>query len=97
MKDGGIGFRNHSAPAWKEHGSTWAEDILFVVPETVCVDTNLTLDYAIPRTRSERDLAPSNVARLNITDRGGFVDLDHKYPQYERDNVQEDPRLWFRA
>jgi hypothetical protein len=95
MKDGGIGFRNHSTPAWKEYGSTWTEDILFVVPDSVCVDTNLTLDYAIPRTRSEEQL--SRIVKLNITDRGGFVNLDRTYPQYNRTNVQEDPQLWHRA
>jgi hypothetical protein len=97
MNNGGIGFRNHSAPAWKEHGSRWTEDILFVVPETACVDTNLTLNYEIPRTRSEASTASSKVIKLTLADRGGFVNLDHTYPQYERADAQEDPRLWYRA
>jgi hypothetical protein len=81
---------------WKEHGSTWTEDVLFVIPETVWVVTNLTLNYAVPHTRSEQ-LATSGVVRLNITDRGGFVNFNHTYPGYERDAVQEDPGLWYHA
>ncbi|KAL1976221.1 hypothetical protein VTN31DRAFT_2503 [Thermomyces dupontii] len=33
MKNGGIGFRNHSAPPWTPYGSTWSEDLLFIEPE----------------------------------------------------------------
>lgn len=47
MKTGGIGFRNHSAPPVSPFGSEWSEDLLFVEPETVCVDTNLTLDFTV--------------------------------------------------
>ncbi len=28
-----------------QYGVTWTEDILFVEPETVCIDTNLTLNH----------------------------------------------------
>ncbi|CAO2649827.1 Nn.00g011190.m01.CDS01 [Neocucurbitaria sp. VM-36] len=97
MKNGGIGFRNHSAPTLKQYGSTWSEDILFVVPETVCVDTNLTLDFLIPRTRSEGLKASSGVYRPSLTDRGGFVHLNKTYPRWNIGDVQENPELWYRA
>jgi hypothetical protein len=42
---GQVGFRNHSATLQFEHGATWSEDILFIQPQSVCVDTNLTLDF----------------------------------------------------
>lgn len=48
LKDGGLGFRNHTIPLGSGQGARWDEDILFVVPETTCVDTNLTLAFNIP-------------------------------------------------
>jgi hypothetical protein len=48
IKNGGIGFRNHSAPTWRQYVSTWEEDLFFVMPDTVCVDTNLTFDFQNP-------------------------------------------------
>lgn len=96
MKNGGIGFRNHSAPAWRPYGSTWTEDLLFVEPETVCVDTNLTLDFIVSTTEeSMMDL--SGISNLVLTDRGGFVNINHTYPRWEKENVQERPDLWQRA
>lgn len=97
MKNGGVGFRNHSAPTWKEYGSTWSEDLLFVVPETVCVDTNLTIDFSVPRTRSESQAAESGIFRPSIVDRGGFVNLNKTYPRWDIGDVQANPNLWYRA
>ncbi|KAF1846238.1 uncharacterized protein K460DRAFT_417361 [Cucurbitaria berberidis CBS 394.84] len=97
MKNGGIGFRNHSAPVLKQYGSTWSEDLLFIVPDTVCVDTNLTLDFLIPRTGSEGLLARNGILKPSITDRGGFIDLNKTYPRWQIDDFQENPNLWYRA
>jgi hypothetical protein len=80
-RDGGIGFRNHSAPPPREYASTWSEDILFIQPQTQCVDTNLTLDFSIPATTSE---GTSTIVNLALTDRGGFSNIDHKYPTWEQ-------------
>lgn len=97
MKNGGIGFRNHSAPAFRPYGSTWTEDLLFVVPDTVCVDTNLTLDFVIARTRSEELLAKNTVYKPELVDRGGFVNLNKTYPSWVIGDVQSNPSLWYRA
>ncbi|PVH76986.1 hypothetical protein DL98DRAFT_574021 [Cadophora sp. DSE1049] len=42
---GGIGLRNHTIPALPAtvHGMTWTEDILWLEPDTVCVDTNWSI------------------------------------------------------
>lgn len=48
MQDGGLGFRNHTIPSGVGQGGAWDEDILFIVPETTCVDTNLSLAFDIP-------------------------------------------------
>ena len=42
MVNGGIGFRNHTAPTGFSNGAEWVEDLTWVEPVTSCVDTNLT-------------------------------------------------------
>ena len=97
LKNGGVGFRNHSAPTWKIYGSTWTEDLLFIVPETVCVDTNLTIDFSVPRTETERLKSKSNIYMPSITDRGGFVNLNKTYPRWDIGDTQHNPELRYRA
>ena len=78
MENGGIGFRNHSALPLQQYDSDWSEDLLFASPDTVCVDTNLTLDFVIPSTTLDitSGASPGTPFRLNLTDRGGFVTLN---------------------
>ena len=100
MKNGGIGFRNHTAPRWQPYGSTWTEDLLFVVPETQCVNTNLTLDFRIARTALEESWAfggIGGIAEFNLTDHGGFSNLNRTYPYWDLNDTQNDPGLQFRA
>ena len=90
---GGIGFRNHSVPPGFQFGVTWREDLLFVEPESVCVDTNLTIDFSIA-------IAPnytSLVTDLQLTDRGGFANINHTYPEPNMTNAQQDQDLRGRA
>jgi hypothetical protein len=96
MKNGGIGLRNHSAPPPRQYGSSWSEDLLFASPDTVCVDTNLTLDFVIPSTTLE-STSPGSAFRLNLTDRGGFVNLNQTYPIWNKGDPQQSPELWLRA
>jgi hypothetical protein len=91
MIKGGVGFRNHTIPPGFSHGVTWEEDLLFVEPETVCVDTNLTLDYTVI---SANGAAISDVV---LTDRGGFVNLNQTFPKPDYDNPQANPDLYGRA
>lgn len=91
-KNGGIGFRNHTTPSPNEYGSSWSEDLLFIEPHTVCVDTNLTLDYEL-----SYGLSDVEVSKLVLTDRGGFANLVKEYPTFDRDNSQDDIQLWDRA
>ncbi|QSS53462.1 hypothetical protein I7I53_00732 [Histoplasma capsulatum var. duboisii H88] len=90
-KNGGIGFRNHTTPSPLPHGSEWSEDLLFVEPHTVCIDTNLTMDFRIGLS------GPSTIEDLVLTDRGGFVNLNTTYPEYDRLNSQADPDFYGRA
>jgi hypothetical protein len=80
-----------------EYGSTWDEDLLFIVPDTVCVDTNLTFDFRIARTRTEEGLAKNGIIMPEIIDHGGFVNLNTTYPLWNIGDVQADPVLWYRA
>lgn len=76
-KNGGIGFRNHTAPVPPhEYGSTWTEDILFVGPETQCVDLNITFDFELTQNNTSR----LTVKDMTLTDRGGFSNLSRTSP-----------------
>lgn len=94
---GRIGFRNHTVPLGLAHGASWSEDILFLEPETVCVDTNLTLDYSHD---SSNVVYPDS--DFHITDHGGFVNLpsvlnnDTAVPDWPN-NTQETLDLHARA
>lgn len=43
---GGVGFRNHIAPAFAQFGAEWTEELL-VECETSCVDTNISVEFRI--------------------------------------------------
>jgi hypothetical protein len=94
-RSGGIGFRNHTVPQPPDRNVTWQEDLLFIEPVTTCVDTNLTLDYTLTkRNYTSQSQAPPD---YRMTDRGGFVNLNHTYPYFDMDNPQANPDLWGRA
>lgn len=97
MRSGGIGFRNHTAPVHVENGAEWSEDLLFVNPETACVDTNLTLDYQIAP--SGANVISTPIVNVSITDRGGFVNIDRNYTglAYTFPDPPRDAELHFRA
>jgi hypothetical protein len=92
--NGGLGFRNHTLPPASTYGSTWTEDILFIQPETACVNTNLTIDFPLPSDPGQRDLIAYDIF---LTDRGGFADLDSDYYWGNVNNTQADPDLRRRA
>lgn len=93
-QNGGVGFRNHTTPSPVTYGSTWSEDLLFVEPQTACVDMNLTIDFSLNFSSS----APSsNIQNVVLTDRGGFANLIQTYPEYNHDDPQSDIQLWQRA
>jgi hypothetical protein len=83
MLGGGVGFRNHSVPPLQSYASAWEEDILFLEPETHCVDTNLTID--------------TDANGLYLTDRGGLVHLKSSESIWFKKNEQKDLTLQERA
>jgi hypothetical protein len=90
---GSIGFRNHTFPHGFQNGVTWEEDLLFIEPETVCIDTNLTLDC-------ELSADPNNsiyITGVVLTDRGGFANLNHALPSIDLSDPQKNPDLYGRA
>lgn len=92
--EAGVGFRNHSVPPSSLYGSTWDEDILFIEPETACVDTNLTIDFPLPSNPQERNYITYDIV---LTDRGGFVNLDPEYEWWHLNNTQSNADLRGRA
>jgi hypothetical protein len=94
MVNGGIGFRNHTVPPGFEFGVTWEEDLLFIEPETACADTNTTLDYKIA---ASPNATATIIIDLVLTDRGGFVNLNHTYPDYNMTAPQTNADLAKRA
>ncbi|KAG0634523.1 hypothetical protein HOY80DRAFT_1098254 [Tuber brumale] len=68
-KDGGVGFRNHSAPPNLRYGGTWEKSLLWVEPVSQCIDNNLTVDFTI--------FADCEIGNLRLTDReGGSILLE---------------------
>ncbi|KAI2958775.1 hypothetical protein CBS147323_8551 [Aspergillus niger] len=101
-KAGRIGFRNHTIPSTLPMGAEWTEDILFIEPETRCVDTNLTVDYnydpqAQYSSYSTDDIYNTDLRNLALVDRGGFVNLSHERYSIDASNFQEDAALYERA
>jgi len=96
-QNGGIGFRNHTVPVpAHEYGSTWSEDILFVEPETQCVDLNVTFDFYLSQNGTSR----LGARGLTLKDRGGFSKLSRTSPDLtasEQGNGQGDIDLRERA
>jgi hypothetical protein len=88
---GGIGFRNHTVPPGFKYGVNWEEDLLFVEPETVCVDTNITMDFTVVSSNG------TAIKELVLTDRGGFVNINTTYPLVDMDDPQSNPNLHQRA
>lgn len=85
-KTGGVGFRNHTVPSPLPHGGIWSEDLLFIEPETECVDLNVTLDFKIPYSNDES----ATVVNLTVTDHGGFSKFNKDIPSC---NVSSPPKI----
>ncbi|KAL2810044.1 hypothetical protein BJX63DRAFT_444927 [Aspergillus granulosus] len=96
LKDGGIGFRNHTAPteANLKYGASWDEDILFIEPETQCVPLNLSIHVITPPWNNDQKV----FRNITLVDDGGFANLARTTPEIGRTiNGQSDIDLRDRA
>lgn len=59
-------------------------------PETVCVSSNITIDFQI-------DSDGESSINAVLTDRGGFVNLQKNYPYIDVNDTQLNPDLYGRA
>ena len=91
-KNGGIGFRNHTVPVGIQYGAEWKEDLLFLEPETACINTNVTVEYMIPWSEFL-----NQIVNVTLVDQGGFAEINTTYPRLEFYNTQENPALLERA
>ncbi|OQV00956.1 hypothetical protein CLAIMM_06385 [Cladophialophora immunda] len=73
---GGVGIRNHTVPGGLELGATWTEDILWVLPETRCTNTNLSLHFSVNGNASNSMSGDDGYLR----DDGGFSDISPEVP-----------------
>ncbi|CAI7641711.1 unnamed protein product [Penicillium pancosmium] len=96
LQAGGIGFRNHTAPVWQPLGSEWSEDLLFIEPETKCIDLNLTIDYRVAKSARDEGGEYTNYV---LTDRGGFSNLATEFSPFNwtTSHSQDSPELSQRA
>jgi hypothetical protein len=83
-KSGSICFRNHTIPANPGLGVQLTESLLWIEPETVYVDSNITLEYSVS-SRYQAD-------HLKLVDRGGF-NLTKDYPFVDLNDIQNRPEL----
>ncbi|KAJ7468476.1 hypothetical protein FB451DRAFT_1400855 [Mycena latifolia] len=81
----GVGLWNHTMPSGAARGGVWSEDVLWLEPVSSCVDTNLTIDYAL-----DGSYSTTQMGTYNLTDRGGFYNLTHDYPTLSRDGQNLD-------
>lgn len=86
----GIGFRNHTIPTTLDDGAQWTEGLLWIQPETVCVSSNLTLEFDIP-------ISDSVDQEVYLRDDGGFSLLQSNYPTVDSSDAQSRPELEARA
>ncbi|KAK2861089.1 hypothetical protein FQN49_004553 [Arthroderma sp. PD_2] len=93
---GRIGFRNHTVPIGNAMDAEWTEDILFIEPETQCVNTNTTLEYELSES-GHYDTALKSISSIALVDHGGFTNLSQVEPDVDSTDFQEDPRLYDRA
>jgi len=97
---GGIGFRNHSVPVAEfRYGAEWEEDVIWMQPESICVDTNISVSYT-------GVLEDFKTYEGDLVDRGGFYNLQKINPYYTPENTtreyvfgnaQANPYLYERA
>ncbi|KAL2840417.1 hypothetical protein BJY01DRAFT_257408 [Aspergillus pseudoustus] len=82
LKDGGIGFRNHTAPTETslKYGARWEEDILFIEPETQCVPLNLSIHVITPPWNNDQ----KEFRNITLVDDGGFSNLQRTTPDIAR-------------
>ena len=88
-----IGFRNHTAPINVQYGAEWDEDLLFLEPETKCIDLNISVLFFL-----------NEPYVYKLVDKGGFVNMNITSPWKAQigkdiwyDDIQESPALDWRA
>jgi hypothetical protein len=90
--NGGYGFYNHSIPKGITHRAEWDTDLLWMEPESKCVDNNFSIVYTIGW---EGDGMP--VKEASIRDYGGLKDIPPEAPYIDLNRTQTAPMLQARA
>ncbi|KAH8895319.1 hypothetical protein GQ53DRAFT_820153 [Thozetella sp. PMI_491] len=84
---GGVGFRNHTVPSGLRLGATWKENILWVVPETVCANNNFTLHTLVNGYLGSRQIITGPSNNTFLQDNGAFASRNWTVPEPRWDDV----------
>lgn len=87
---GGVGFRNHTAPIGVSQTTSWTEDLLWVEPITSCVNLNLSIEFQL-------DHWGTTVVESFLIDDSGFNSHPLAGARYENPKSQDNPDLFGRA
>jgi len=92
-QSGGIAFRNHTVPTTAGMGAEWWEDLLWMEPETACVNLNVSIEFKVPYNSYDS----SSLENITLVDNGGFANIVPKYPEVDLSDTQAHPNLQDRA
>ena len=70
-------------------GCSWTESLLWIEPESACIDTNITLEYSVS--------GQNQADHPKLVDHGGFTYLTRDYPFVDMNATQTRPELLARA
>ncbi|KAG2184426.1 hypothetical protein INT43_000335 [Umbelopsis isabellina] len=81
----GVGIGNLQVP-YLPHGATWNQEMLWIEPETACVDLGFTLNFKLSDTATVSIYGSDN--NVSLTDQGGFSNFNYTFSDYGRNGQQ---------
>ncbi|KAJ2958317.1 hypothetical protein NQZ79_g6085 [Umbelopsis isabellina] len=75
----GVGIGNLQVP-YLPHGATWSQEMLWIEPETACVDLGFTVNFKLPDTAFIGRFDSNK--NISLTDQGGFSKFNFSSPDY---------------
>jgi hypothetical protein len=93
--NGRIGFCNHTIPQGLAHRATWEKDLLWIKPDTVYIDSNLTFEYTFSLGIGGR--AGNKWSEVTLIEKGGFRNLTEGWPLVDFNDTQTKPELFMRG
>lgn len=97
--NGGYGFLRHARPKDVKYRADWKADLLWMAPESACVDNNVSIVYKYAYNTKVFDAVDDSptMSEASIRDYGGLKFMPEDYPFIDLNKSQEDPLLYDRA